>query len=81
MMSEMEVGTASRVWSVSAPLERMASIMEMATMAKALSWLSQATVMDVKPTPPAFRTDTTENEENLVKILNAVKEGDPNDAD
>lgn len=36
---------------------------------------------DVKPTPPAFRTDTTENEENLVKILNAVKEGDPNDAD
>ena len=53
MMSEMEVGTASRVWSVSAPLERMASIMEMATMAKALSWLSQATVMDVKPTPPA----------------------------
>ena len=36
---------------------------------------------DVKPTPPAFRTDTTENEENLVKSLNAVKEGDPNDAD
>lgn len=36
---------------------------------------------DVKPTPPAFRTDTKENEENLVKILNAVKEGDPNDAD
>ena len=36
---------------------------------------------DVKPTPPAFRNDTTENEENLVKILNAVKEGDPNDAD
>ena len=36
---------------------------------------------NVKPTPPVFRTDTTENEENLVKILNAVKEGDPNDAD
>ncbi len=25
----------------------------MPTMAKALSWLSQATVMEVKPTPPA----------------------------
>ena len=36
---------------------------------------------DVKPTPPAFRTDTTENEENLVKILHAVTEGAPNDAD
>ena len=53
MMSEIEAGTARRVWSVSAPLEMTASIMEMAIIAKALSWLSHATVMEVKPTPAA----------------------------
>ena len=47
MISEMEVGTASRVCSVSAPFSSTASSMEITTMAKALSWLSQATVMDV----------------------------------
>ena len=35
MMSEMEAGTASLVWSVSAPFERMPSIIEIAIMAKA----------------------------------------------
>ena len=35
------------------PLLKTASRPEMPTMAKALSWLSQATVMEVKPTPPA----------------------------
>ena len=53
MMSEIEAGTARRVWRVSAPLEMTASIMEMAIIAKALSWLSHATVMEVKPTPAA----------------------------
>ena len=37
MMSEIEAGTARRVCSVYAPLEMMASIMEMTIIAKALS--------------------------------------------
>ena len=57
-MSLMEVGTCMAVWRVSAPFSRMASRAEMTIMAKAFSWLSHATVMEVKPTPlatPSYR--------------------------
>ena len=53
MISEMEAGTPMRVWRVSAPFSSTASRVEMPTMAKGLSWASQATVIAVNPTPAA----------------------------
>lgn len=46
------------VLMVDAPLLSTASRAEMATMPKGFSWASQATVMPVKPTPPATETDS-----------------------
>ena len=53
IMSEMEAGTWSSVCKESAPFSSTASRPEMATIAKGFNCASQATVMAVKPTPPA----------------------------
>ena len=65
MTSERDAGMPIWVLRVSAPFWRTASRADMPTMAKGLSWASQATVMAVKPAPAA----TPEVEALAARIL------------
>ena len=84
MTSERDAGIPIWVLRVSAPFWRTASRADMPTMAKGLSWASQATVMAVKPAlfatpeyrvllaPETSRKPTTPAmapERNMVRIM------------